>query len=157
MPFVNDNGEICPCPGCQRRDVLLDEKDMIIEELQIDVRRWALRNAALKRERNVPVDDHPLYPDAEICFKEWKSRCNHPRSPFTADRFWLVVPFLENEKYGMRAVMTAISGAAYDPYEVRQKNGKVKKLDGWDYIFKNADTFESFVNRAPTSALRAVA
>lgn len=157
MPYVDDNGEVSECPRCKRLDTLVDDKDLIIEELQRDIRRWALRNAALRRERNLPVNDHPLYRDAEIAFKEWKAKCNHPRSPFTPDRFWLVVPYLEDENYGLRMVLTAISGAAYDPWERRLKNGKIKKMDGWDYIFEKADRFEEFVNKAPTTELRAVA
>lgn len=161
MPYVNDNGEVCDCPRCKRLDELLDEKDLIIEELQKDIRRWALRLGKARREdESGGWKQHHLYSRAETVFKEWKRACNHPRSPFTRDRFMAVLPFLENEKYGLPTVMMAISGAAFDPWVTKRKNGTPKRHDDWSKIFKNADEFEEFVNRAPSGegpALKVVA
>src|SRR5690348_8492848 len=124
-PWVDDNGEVGKCPGCQRREDLLDQKDMQIEGLQRDVRSWITRHGEAKREserRSLP-DNHPQRSDAELAFNEWRKRCKHPRSHFTASRFWLVVPFLESEAYGLKIVLQAIAGAEYDPYVVKRKNG----------------------------------
>lgn len=158
MPYVDDNGQVCECPRCKRLDVLLDEKDLIIEELQKDIRRWAVRAGKLRREAEGDGwKHHPNYNDALIAFKEWKRQCNHPRSAFTADRFWLIQPFLEIEQYGLKVILMAIKGAAYDPWTTKRKNGTIKVHDGWEQIFKNAGTIEEFACRVPTAELKAVA
>jgi len=160
-PYVDDHGQVAECPGCKRRDQLLDDKDIIIQELERSVRGWALRNGKLRQEREgTGWKSHPKFADAEIAFNEWKRKCDHPKSAFTLDRFNLVLPYLENSKYGLKVVMMAISGAAFDPYTTRRKNGTIKKHDGWEQIFKNAGTVEEFANRVPPEdlpRLRAVA
>jgi hypothetical protein len=120
-----------------------------IAGLQRDVRGWAARYAELKRDKSQAAKQHPLYPDAEIAFKHWQAACNHKRSQFTADRFWLVQPFLDNPKYGLKIVMQAIEGAAFDAYEVRRKNGSTKRFDEWERIFANTGSIEDYANRAP--------
>lgn len=124
-----------------------------INGLQRDVRGWSMRYGELKRDKARLAKEHPLYADAKGAFEEWKRRCNHRRSPFTAERFWLVVPYLENPKYGLRMVLRAIRGAEHDAFEVARKNGSRKRFDEWERIFKDAGTFEEFVNRAPREQL----
>lgn len=150
-PWIDDKGEVGKCPICERREVLLDEKDMQIEGLQRDIRGWASRYGELKREteRKSLPDNHPHRNDAEIAFKEWAKRCNHPRSQFTASRFWLVVPFLESPAYGLKVVLQAIAGAEYDAYVHKRRNGTKRRLDEWERIFENAGSLEEFASRAP--------
>jgi len=159
-PWIDDNGQVGKCPICERREVLLDEKDMQIEGLQRDIRGWIVRckEAQKESERKSLPDNHPHRNDAEIAFKEWRKRCDHPRSQFTASRFWLVVPFLESDKYGLKIVLQAIAGAEFDPYVVKRKNGTKKRFDSWEEIFKDAGSIEEFASRAPGAgpALRAV-
>lgn len=150
-PWIDENGQVGKCPICERREVLLDEKDMQIEGLQRDLRGWIVRHGEVKREseRKSLPDNHPHRSDAEIAFNEWRKRCNHPRSQFTASRFWIVVPFLENDNYGLKTVLQAIAGAEYDPYVVKRKNGTKKVFDEWERIFENAGSLEDFASRAP--------
>jgi hypothetical protein len=135
----------------ERTDFLPREYEDQVKGLQRDVRAWSMRYAELKRDKDQSAKHHPLYNDAELAFRHWKAACNHERSPFTSDRFWLVLPYLENPKYGLKMVMRAIEGAEHEAFEVTRRNGSTKRFDEWERIFKNAGSFEEFCNRAPTN------
>lgn len=137
------------CNRCKALEEELQRREDIIAGLQRDIRGWSARYADLKRDKDRSAKTHPRYSDAEIVFGEWKLHCNHKRSGFTADRFWLVLPYLENEKFGMKACILAVKGAGYDPFETRRKNGTMKRHDSWEKIFESAGTLEDFANRAP--------
>lgn len=137
------------CERCQLLEDELRRREDEISGLQTVIRGQAFKLEQLKRDKAGSAKTHPKYADAEIVFREWKRHCNHPRSGFTAARFWLILPFLENEKFGMKACLLAIKGAAYDPFETRRKNGTVKRHDSWEKIFESAGTLEDFANRAP--------
>jgi hypothetical protein len=129
--------------------------------LQRDVRGWASRYALLKRDKDLAARNHELYPDTELAFNEWKLKCNHKNSPFTADRFWVALPFMENPKYGLKMVLRAIEGMAYDAYSVERRNGSPKVFNEWWRLFQvkasggpNADQFEEWVCKAPPNRQR---
>jgi hypothetical protein len=146
-----DTGEIVEpdCEGCRTKN---DE----IAGLERDVRGWAVRYAELKRDRDAEAREHPMWPVGERVFREWRQLCRHPRSPWTQDRFWQIEPFLTNPKYGkeeearVALCRRAVAGAAYDAYKTTRRNGSVKHHNDWDLIFRSADKFEEFCNRAPT-------
>lgn len=146
-----ETGEVLPeleCAECQRKT---DE----IAGLERDIRAWARRYADLKRDRTADAKAHDMWPVGHRVFAAWRRQCRHPRSVFTADRFWLIEPFLTNGKYGKTAenreqlCMRAVAGAAYDAFEVKRKNGSVKRFDEFDRIFETAGKFEEFANKAP--------
>lgn len=118
-----------------------------IAGLQRDIRGWAARYAQLKRDKDREARSHERWPEAVAVFQHWQRVCRHPRSAFTADRFWLVLPFLE--RHGVELVRRAIDGAAYDPYTVRRKNGSIKRFDDWELVFRDEGKFNDFANRAP--------
>lgn len=128
-----------------------------------DNKGWAQRYAELKRDLDAEAEESTLWPAAVRVFNYWRETCNHARSVFTRDRFELIAPFLE--KYGnarrdpeQRLIEAealcrrAIRGAAHDPFVTTRKNGSKKRHDGIDLIFRNADKFEEFCNRAPITA-----
>jgi hypothetical protein len=90
-----------------------------------------------------------------MLFRGWRKRCNHPRSPWSADRFWQVEPYLSGGRYGgsledrVKLVARAIAGAGFDAFEVKRKNGTTKRFDEWSRIFKDSSTYEDFCCRAP--------
>jgi hypothetical protein len=135
------------CPHCFR-------KDDVIAGLERDIRGWAHRYAILKREKDAEARAHKLWPEAIRLFEEWKARCNHPRSEWTPDRFWLVEPFLRKDGYDM--CLRAIKGAAFDPWTKRRRNGSFYRHDWWDDIFSSKPTarkiFENLCNAAPREA-----
>lgn len=128
------------CPLCQDR---LD----VIAGLTRDVRAEHLRYENLKRDKAAEMRKDPLWPKAVELFSYWKDRCRHPRSTLTPDRFALVEPYLR--EHGLETCKRAVDGAAFDPFVTKRKNGTAKRHDGLDLIFRNADKFEEFVNRAP--------
>ena len=90
-----------------------------------------------------------------MLFKAWRKRCNHPRSPWTPDRFWAIEPFLSNGKYGptledrVMLCARAIAGAGFDAFKTTRKNGTVKVFNDWDLIHRSADKWEEFCCKAP--------
>lgn len=136
------------CDECRRKN---DE----IAGLERDVRGWAVRYAELKRDRDADAREHDMWPVGQQVFRQWRRDCRHPRSVWTADRFWLLEPFLTNPRYGKttedrtRLCLLAVAGAAFDAFTVQRKNGSSKRFDEWERIFESAGSFEEFCNRAP--------
>jgi hypothetical protein len=145
-----ETGEVVEpdCLECRRKN---DE----ISGLERDLRGWAVRYAQLKRDKDTDAREHPMWPVGERIFREWRSSCRHPRSPWTPDRFWVIEPFLTNAKYGQELEQRvalcrrAVAGAAFDPYISRRRNGSEQRHDGWDLIFRSSDKFEQFCCKAP--------
>lgn len=145
LRVVDQNGEIHEaCPNCQELQNQLDGAEK-------DIRAWRARYAALRRDKSREAKQHELFPQALRAFEHWQKACNHPRSSFTPDRFWQVLPFLEDEKYGFEIVIRAIDGAAYDPFVTHRKNGSAKRHDDWELVLRNAGKVEEFANRAPAN------
>lgn len=147
----DDHGEVreTDCPHCKRKN---DE----IAGLERDIRGWAVRYRELERNLAVDAREHPMWKVAEGIFREWRTLCRHPRSPWTPDRFWLIEPFLTSARWGKeldeRIVLCrrAVAGAAFDAFTVTRKNGTAKRFDEWERIFgKGAGGFEDMCNRAP--------
>lgn len=136
-----ESGELLDgCPVCS-------EKDDVINGLQRDVRGWAARYADLKRDKEREARKDPLWPAAVRVFEYWQQVCRHPKSEWTVERFELAAPLLK--KYGEEMCLRAIAGIAFDPFVTVRKNGTRKRHDGWHLIFKGADKFEEYCNRAP--------
>lgn len=121
-----------------------------IAGLQRDVKGWAVRYAQLKRDREAAAKSSEEWEPIKELFGEWQRETGHTRSPFTVDRFEAALPFYRNAKYGPEKISVAIKGIAFDHYSRPMKNGRVKHFDDWvEQLFKNADKFEEYVNRAP--------
>jgi len=153
----SENGEIkAPCQRCPELDKevrYLTEENQRLEDLisglQRDIAAEHFRYEKLKRDNSKSAKHHEHYSEVEIAFRYWKDYCKHPRSQFTADRFWLALPYYENPKYGLKLMIRAIKGAAYDPFITTRRNGTQQRHDGWELIFRDAGKFEEFVNKAP--------
>jgi hypothetical protein len=123
--------------------------------LHRDLRGWAIRYRELQRDKAEDAREHALWPVAEMLFKAWRRRCNHPRSPWTTDRFWVIEPFLSSGRYGgtledrVRLCARAIAGAGFDAFSVKRRNGTVKRFDEFERVFGDSGKFEDFCNRAP--------
>jgi hypothetical protein len=134
-------------------ETVVQELNDVIAGLTRDVKAEHLRFENLKRDKAAEARRHPLFEAVRDLFYEWRAATGHPRSAFTADRFWAALPFLENEAYGEDMIRRAIAGAAFDPYSTTRKNGSTKRYDSWSgypsSIFASADKFEDFCNRAP--------
>lgn len=131
-------------------DAYVRELEDHISGLQRDIKAEHMRYENLKRDLAREAREHELFPLAQRCFCYWKRMCSHPRSAFTPERFWAVQPFLSDPEYGLEPVLRAIAGARHDPYETKRKNGSTKVHNGWGLIFRDADRFEEFRERAPS-------
>jgi hypothetical protein len=144
LRLVNaDTGELHDPGECRE----CKHKDDVIAGLERDIRGWAARYAELKRDLTTQARQHPMYEDVKALFAHWTRACRHPRSQFTADRFWLMQPFFE--RHGEAMCKRAIAGAAFDPMTKQRKNGSIQRFDDISLIFRSESHFESFVNRAP--------
>lgn len=133
--------------GCRTCAEYLDQ----IAGLERDLRAWRARYADAVRDREREAREHPVYPHMEAIFAYWRNATGHTRSKYTAERFWLALPFLE--KYGFERVLAAIDGAGFDPYITTRKNGTKKHHNGWELIFRSEDKFEEFERRVPPEVL----
>jgi hypothetical protein len=136
----SDGVELDGCPSCARK---ADE----IEGLQRDIRGWAARYGELKRDKEADAERSRYWPAAVEVFEYWQRVCKHPRSAWSAERFFLVEPFLK--KHGIEMCKRAVDGAAFDPFVTTRRNGSTKRHDSFDLVFRAPDKFEEFCNRAP--------
>jgi hypothetical protein len=138
-----DGVELDGCPACSRKD---DE----LAGLQRDIRGWAARYAELKRDKEAEAQRSRYWPAAREVFEHWQTVCNHPRSGWNADRFFLVEPFLK--KHGVDMCKRAADGYAFDCFVTTRRNGSKRRHDGWELIFGDVGHFEEGVNKAPGRA-----
>lgn len=140
-----DTGELVEhrCDECEA-------KDGQIRGLERDLRAWRMRYAELARDQEADARNDDLWDEAEVLFDYWRRRCRHPKSKFTVERFELLRPYLK--RYGAELCRRAIDGASFDPYTTTRKNGTTKRHDGLGLVFRSAEHFEDFANRAPVEA-----
>lgn len=144
LRLVNaDTGELHDPEECLKCAHLED----VIKGLERDIRGWAARYAELNRDLSKQAREHPMYQDVQMLFGYWKRACRHPKSQFTADRFWLMQPFFD--RHGDALCRRAIDGAAFDCMTKQRRNGSWERFDSVELIFRDEGKFESFCNRAP--------
>lgn len=137
----------------------LGRQQAIIAGLERDIRGWAVRYRQLAEDRNQLAREHPCWEAGEWLFNQWRRACKHPRARWTPDRFWLIEPFLVNDKWGktLRARLAmcrlAIDGAAFDAFRRQRRNGTWEVFDEWERIFASAGKLESFCKKAPEDAV----
>lgn len=127
----------------------------VLKGTERDLRGWMVRYRELAEDKKAEAREHILWPLGQHLFRGWQRACDHPKTPWTEDRFWLVEPFLSLPRYApaleMRVVLCcrAIIGARYDCWKKPQRNGRWKRFDEFDRIFATHASFEDFCNRAP--------
>lgn len=133
-------GEISRCEGCA-------EAAHMIAGLESTIRSQAATLSKLRLDKERDARNHPRWHEVRLVHEYWQRHCGHPRSKFNAERFWLMLPFFEED--GPELMQRAIDGAAYDPFVTKRKNNTVKRFDDVELIFRNRGKFEEFANRAP--------
>jgi hypothetical protein len=142
LRLVNpETGELTEtCPNCA-------ENERVLAELERKYRGALSQIGNLRADRAKDAEAHKLFPKAKRLFDLWCRVCDHPKSEWLPDRFWLIEPYLS--KFGEVRCCRAILGAAFDPYTTRRKNGTMKPHNGWDLIFRSPDKMDEFEARAP--------
>lgn len=124
-----------------------------IRGLHRDVKAEHRRYENLKRDKNREAREHQLWP---LAVKLWRYYCRltGSRAKFSGERFFLVLPFLEDE--GAELCQRAIDGRVAEHFSTTRRNGTTKHYWEWERIFgsmgqgKTArDNFEESANRAP--------
>jgi hypothetical protein len=142
LTLINtDTGELSDCENCTD---LLDT----VAGHERTIRSQSAIIGRLSRDPERSAREHELWDVAETLFRYWRVKCKHPKSRFSADRFWAVHPFLNKD--GEDLCRRAIDGAAFDPFTKPRRNGSMKRFDDFTKnIFKDRATFEEMVNRSP--------
>jgi hypothetical protein len=142
-PVDPETGELLEtCPNCAELQVQLAGAEK-------EIRAWRRRYDNLERDKEAEAREHEFWARALRLFKIWKRECNHPRSVWSADRFWMCVPALRH--YGDAMVEQAIRGIAYQPNTREMRNGGIERYDRWETLFANVGRIEWYANRAPRS------
>lgn len=149
--------ELDECPGCRRRDAIIqdgtDENEGLVEQ----VRSMAAKLRKARRDREREMREHDLFPNVKEAFEYWLVETGRTkRTKLDPKRFDLLEPFVKKD--GLPMVKLAIDGAVYDPHKADrpQRNGKREVYDGLETIFKHRGAFERHVKKAPVERLRAV-
>lgn len=134
----------------------LTDANRTIVGLETDLNAWRIRYRKLAEDKAAEARGHYLFPIVMLLFKGWQTHCNHPRARFSADRFWVIEPYLTTKRYGdtlqarVALCCRAIAGAGYNPGRRQRKNGTWQRFDDWaDSIFYSAGRFEEYCNKAP--------
>jgi hypothetical protein len=103
----------------------------------------------LKEDEEKKARLHRLWDEGLCSYEWWKLACWHPNSTFKAQDFLGVRPRLEERAIGLHGVLQAIAGAAFDPMEVRMKNGHLKKHDSFELLTRSEEKTRDFMERVP--------
>lgn len=123
----------------------------VVKGLESDVRKWITKYNDLLRDKEAEAQASQHWPLAVIIFKTWRKATGHKRSGFTADRFFLIEPFLKKSKvYGPTMCLRSVAGIAYDHYSSTRRNGSIQHFDEWERCFRDAGQIERFANAAPS-------
>lgn len=143
-----DTGEVAAdAPSYADALHLLAEKEDVIAGLESEIRSLASKLTKARRDKLREAQDSDDWPKVREVFDYWRKVCNHPKSKFDLTRFEQIRPYLN--KYGLELCKLAVDGAGFEPYITARKNGTAKRHDGIDLVFRSADKFEEFCNRAP--------
>jgi hypothetical protein len=162
--FDLEGAELDECPGCRKRDRIIDAGTLENEGLVETTRGQAAKIRELRRDKEREMRASDLWPQALELVAYWAIETGRKkgRTKLTPKRFEMLEPFLKPDKEtgadGLAMCKLAIDGAAYDPYKADRpnKNGTLEVYDSLETIFKNRGAFERHVNRAPRERLRAV-
>ena len=141
LRVVDHNGEVHEgCPGCA-------EAERTLVQYEKDLRILKAKITKLERDTETECRSDPLWPEAEAVNEWWRLATGHFRCSFDAEDFKLIQPHLK--RVGPVGCLQAICGAAFDPGVKEQKNGRLKKFDDFELIFRDKAKMESFAERVP--------
>lgn len=142
---IRESTEERDCPGCLALKDQLKGAEKEIRRLRRDV-------ANLTRDREAEAQKEALWLVGQQLFDLWRQKTKRSaRCTFTLDRYEAILPFLRRKNYGPEMCERAIAGVGYDAIVSRKArlNGTYQRYDAWEWIFKTADRFEEYANRAP--------
>lgn len=135
-----ESGEVVSCPRCQHRE------DVIVQ-LEKENRLHKAKITKLERDTETECRTDPLWAEAEAIHEWWRLATSHFRASFDAEDFKLIRPHLK--RLGPVGCLQAVCGAAYDPSTKELKNGREKRFDDFELVFRDKAKMESFAERVP--------
>jgi hypothetical protein len=143
----NETGEISPeAPAYPEALALLGQLETQIKMLDRRHKGDLLRIAQLEQDREQAALASPLRKHVEVIYALWKAACGKRRPLHFTDRESIAAAV---KHLGFDTCVRAVAGARYEPYTRRQRNGKVKRFDDLNTIFKTYGKVSDFAGRAP--------
>lgn len=143
MPYVNEHGEIAPCPNCQERD---EEIEGLIATVKEQARRMAKYERELKRYAEAE-EHHPHRKEILELIDYWRKATGHERSKASKDRVDLIKARLK-DGYSFDQIRLAVDGLAAFPYVRdgrRVASGKPsERFDQLKHALKGGQELERF-------------
>lgn len=121
-----------------------------LDNLERDLRKARRRIKTLETDKERDRQLYVLRTTVEAIFTDWRQVCKHPNSKLTSERFDAIQARIE-DGYTRDQFTLALAGAAFDPFIVKQKNGRVKRFDDIELICRDGRHFEDFANKAPVT------
>ena len=143
LHLVHDpaTGEVCP--GCQERDVLIDE-------LTRKLHGQASLVGRLRRDRDAEARSNSAWPVLLTLHDYWARLTGHTRTEFSPEDFRDALPRLK--EWGAGNLAAGIAGIAAHPNTKElpaSATAKVERYDGWDTLCKSASNVRRYIGRRP--------
>lgn len=156
-----DSGEVVN-PEVARLQERVADLEQALRDAEVELRAKRAQITRLKRDKAEERSHYSRRDDVRRVHKYWNRRLGHKQG-LTADRFDAIKDRLEETELRIvdgRAEKVhiwefpedfkrAIDGAWFDPATKVQRNGKIKKFDDLELIFRDGSHMQSFIERAP--------
>lgn len=119
----------------------------MIVQLEKENRLHKAKITKLERDVEMECRSDSLWDEAETIHEWWRLATGHFKTSFDAEDFALIRPHLK--RLGPVGCLQAICGAAYEPATRQLKNGREKRFDDFELIFREKAKLESFAERVP--------
>ena len=137
------------CPQCQPlMDAVVHELETVTHQRDEVTRKLHGMAAQLGRwraDRAREAETDSLWPLGISLFLDWRVATHHISSRWTADRFWMLKPYLEADGYA--TCRYAVWGLAANPMVKRVTKDYQEVYDSWELCFdRGRDKFERYAN-----------
>jgi hypothetical protein len=123
----------------------------VLAELERKYRGALSQIGNLRADKEREARGHELWPKALKLFELWRGGTHKKQARWTADRFWLIHPYLAQDN-GERECRDAILGLLSSDYHMKRgayENRKGPRYDEFERPFKSQGDFERFREMAP--------
>jgi hypothetical protein len=139
LRLVDEHGEIHEeCPSCV-------EWERTYRELERKYRGALSQIGSLRADREAEARAHQFWDRAIAVFWEWKIATGRVRSQWSADRFWLVMPYLRDD--GLAFCRSAVWGIAAHPNRKEITPGYSEVYNDFELAFRNRANAERYARR----------
>jgi hypothetical protein len=147
LRVVDDAGELHDVPAEKSEALrLVAELERQVQLLENDLQGKRLAIDRLKADREQQALASPETPKVELVHVVWRKAFGKRRPLHYADRENIAGAV---KKLGLALCLRALAGAHFDPYTRRLRNGKLKRFDDLNTVFKNYGAVAEHAERAP--------